>query len=90
MHSFIKVDDVNKEGNFLLGFKLKEVIEPRNVSIFVKHRCNKYNIVGFKVVNFVVQPAEKYPSRVWESVNTAIALDGNEQNFNQLRGKADL
>jgi hypothetical protein len=73
----------------MLGFRLNKLEIPRDVSIFIKHSCNKDNIMDSKIVKFVVQAAEKYPSRVWEAVNPAISLDENEEDFIELREKID-
>jgi hypothetical protein len=73
----------------MLGFRLNKLEISRDVSIFIKHSCNKDNIMDSKIVKFVVQAAEKYPSRVWEAVNPAISLDENEEDFIELREKID-
>jgi hypothetical protein len=87
---FIVVYVVNENGNFLIGYANLLHQTARNYSMFVKHRCNKYNIVAFKIVNILIQEPNRYPTLVWESINTIISLDENEHNFNQLRGKKDL
>jgi hypothetical protein len=74
----------------LLKVYISDAASVGNVTIIFKHWCNPDNVVNYKLINFLLQPAVKYPTRIWESMSTAIALNTHEQKFNQLAGKADL
>jgi hypothetical protein len=74
----------------LLAVIFKDLKEIHNVTVIFKHWCNPDKVLSYKLIYFLLQPALKYPTRVWESLSTAIALNTVEQKFNQLPGKKDL